>query len=186
MANEIRDMFEGIKTFFDEKFPTAEVKLAFKDERADSDRSYPAVTISMYDVTIGNQRRFSGVDRIRTDNVEGTETQLTKVPIPIDMFFQLDTFSTKRDDDWVLQHKAFQVFGVRNSKIVTPAGREFWIIPSTFMNMDKVEDQAIWRKVYRFKANIWFDHPDDAEQAYLILQQHIVSLGESVQPVEVS
>lgn len=189
MAEEIRDIFQGIETFFAGEFSNLEfrtgqtvnvnVKLGYKDERVESARSYPEVTVILYDALIDNNRRYSGMIRTQTDNPDGETTVLGKLPIPVNMHFQLDTYATNRDHDWALVHKCLQLFGMQHAKIVTQAGRVLYIVPQSMDMLDKVENNAVFRKVYRFYVPIWFANPAAAETAYLVLSRELDMLGEN-------
>jgi hypothetical protein len=181
----LRDTFQGLRTYFQgvlsEVMAADQVMLAFRDERGDleENRKFPSATIYLYDVQIANNRRYGGRTREVTMNAEQTQADISKSPIPVDLFFQLDTYCDKEADDWSVMEKLVPVFGARGSKVVTPEGREFYLVIQTIDKLDDLTGDALWRTAGRFKLQVWFAHPEAAQQSYLVLQRRLTMEGET-------
>jgi len=177
----IRDIFSGLKDYMTGYFSglSADVQLAFKDERIgeQDDRTYPAIRLSLYNITFDNDRRYGGMQYSREDNPDGKTAQLKKGPIPIDLHFQMDTYCTKQDTDWQLSELCMKIMGSKYTRIETGDERTLWIVPETIDVLDRIEKNILFRKVYRFFVQIWFEHPEVAETVYLILTRRLEMQG---------
>jgi len=174
MAEIIDDVFNALEDFFVARFGgSIPVKLAFKDERVENEdnRIYPSITITMFDATSATASKYSGMTRIRTDDIPEGTTEIKKPPIPIALYFQLDTFAEKVADDRNIQEILMPLLGGNDVVVTTEGGRKLPLATPGFENLDTIEGN-IWRKAYTFYTVVWFPHWDDAQTEYLVLEIH--------------
>lgn len=184
MADEIKNITATLQEFFTQQLSLVEVKPAFPDERAvgESERQYPAAALSIYDLGLGNERRYGGMVRTVVNNDDGETCQLRPVPVPVNLYFQIDTFCLKKNDDWTVKHQCMQIFGDRQTVLTTVDGRQLWIIPESQTSLDQIEGST-FRTSYRFMVPVWFESARAAEDAYLVLKTQINMNDE---PIEIS
>lgn len=173
MATLLRDTSQALVSYFGTALSPTPVKLGFRDERAETeaDRTYPEVTIVLYDAAFDALRRYAGVLEQPETHPTNPDTMinLVKNPIPVRLYFQLDTWSLKRDDDWSLQEKLMATLGSRSAKTTTTDGAVIYLMPEGLENLDDLQADNVWRKAYRFSVERWLRHPDAAVATYKVL-----------------
>lgn len=147
------------------------VGVAFPDERIESGktRTYPAASIHIVDVSISAVRRHGGVDQVREDQPDGITSQMTFVPIPVMITWQLDTFCTGLTDDWAMMQIILAELGSRAAHIETSEGIKLYMDPQFQTTGDDLEENTRFRKIFRFSTTAWFEDPRAAETLYLVL-----------------
>ncbi len=188
LVTSMRDVFQGLVNSFagimGDTVADGNVRLAFKDERPSETRTYPAVTLYLYDAAINYAQRPGGVNRVVADHAtDETKVSISKMPIPIKLFLQADTWADKLDDDWAIGMRMMQYLGAGNTKVLTPAEKEFYVAgPIIAQPLDEIMSENLWRKAYRFALEVWFPHPDPAEDVYRVLVRRFNMEGELYQP----
>lgn len=175
MDDILRDIFSGLVTFFQSKLTGVDVKMAFKDERLETEPVYPSVTISWYDAGTNSEARYSGLEHFFEINEDGITATITRKPIPLNLYFQLDAYAEKRSDDLSMTEILLPLLGSGVLEVTTPAGRVQPITPFTADVLDRIEE-GLFRKSYSFYTPVFFPNPQAAEQAYLALK-HISTIN---------
>jgi len=169
VANELADIFQGLKDYFTARLTAEEVMVGFPDERGvePTDRTYPLVSLTLIDMARDPVSNYGGMVETKAVNIDQTEAVMTRTPIPIQVTFQLDTFCVARRDDWKLSEEVVPILS-SYSTITTTGGRALHLAPFTFDCLDALED-GLFRKAYRFTMTAWFDHPATHRDVYLML-----------------
>lgn len=180
MAELLRDVFKGLRDYFQTNLTADRVVLGFRDERSEAapERDYPEVTVTLYDARLDNVGRYGGLFRTIAVNPDGKTAKIGRIPSPLNLYFQLDTFCEKREDDWILSREAMEVLADRYTKITTDDGRVLHLFPVSMDVLDTLTADVIWRKAYRFFVQVWLDSPAAAEDAYLVLVRRLKMEGE--------
>jgi len=176
----LRDVFTGLRTFMASKvsdvIPDADVKMAFKDERAEDDPSFPAMTILLYDVRHDLERRSGGPLKVATVD-EGNETaSVKKVQVPVDLYLQIDTYVKKQEQHWNLVQTLTNIFSRNDAQFTTSDGVVVNIKSISTDNLGELYDNLL-RVAYRIKLPLWFGDPSDAESKYLVLKHRLSMNG---------
>ena len=174
MADEIKDIAATLQEFFAQHLTGVAVQIAFPDERAagETERQYPAAALSVYDIGLGNDRRYGGMVRTVVNNRDNETCELRPVPIPVNLYIQMDTYCLKQTENWNLQCVCMQIFGDRHTELTTATGRKLWIIPESQTPLDSIE-KSLFRTSYRFLLPVWFESPQAAQQAFLVLEAEL-------------
>ncbi len=184
MANEIKNITTTLQEFFSQQLSPVVVMSAFPDERAvgENERQYPAAALSIYDLGLGNERRYGGMVRTVVNNDDNETCQLRPVPVPVNLYFQVDTFCLKKADDWTVKYQCMQIFGDRQTVLTTADERQLWIIPESQTPLDHIEGST-FRTSYRFMVPVWFESARAAEAGYLVLK---TQLNINDEPIEIA
>jgi hypothetical protein len=169
MPDVLADIFAGLKTYFADNLTAEEVMVGFPDERGiePTDRVYPLVSLTLINIARDPINNYGGFIETRADNNDQTIATMTRTPIPVEIYFQLDTFCEKRRDDWKLSEELVPIL-MSHQKITTTDGQILYLEPFTFDCLDALEEN-LFRKGYRFKVTAWFAHPATARSVYLML-----------------
>jgi len=180
LAELLRDVFKGLRDYFQTNLTADRVVLGFRDERSEAapERDYPEVTVTLYDARLDNVGRYGGLFRTIAVNPDGKTAKIGRIPSPLNLYFQLDTFCEKREDDWILSREAMGLLADRYTKITTDDGRVLHLFPVSMDVLDTLTADVIWRKAYRFFVQVWLDSPATAEDAYLVLIRRLKMEGE--------
>lgn len=151
------------------KTVSVDVKLAFRDERWENEenRQFPAAALLLYDAAVASDRRFGGyLEKVAVDQQAGTAT-ITPNPVPVNLFFQLDTACSERGEDWAVQQQLLALFAAR-VQVTMPDTK---VVPVVFQGADARDDYpdpSLIVKSYRFYLPVWFAHPDGARTEPII------------------
>jgi hypothetical protein len=168
--DSLNDIFEGSRLFFTSKLTQAsEVVVGFGDERTqdEENREYPAVAITLYDLRFDNQNKTGGVNRYLNIAVDGHTASVTKPPVPVDLYFQLDTECETRAQEWALLNQIIPIIGNGHTKFLTPLNRKMFITPFTGDITDDISD-GLFCKALRFILQAWFASVEEATEVYLV------------------
>jgi len=76
------------------------------------------------------------------------------------------------------------LFADRQSRITVPANEEtgatekhLYMVPQSIDTLNDITSDNLWRKAYRFRLEVWFPHPEAAQQKYLVLQRRLNMMG---------
>ncbi len=179
----LKDIFESLLTAFETQFTNLQayqpgggsaafsvpVKIAFRDERWENEtnRTFPAATLLLVDASVASDRRFGGYTETRVDDQVAGTSEITPVPIPVDLLFQVDTACEQRGEDWAITER-MTVIGGAQLMIDLPDGTRRPIVPRTGTLIDDVSDMSLFRKAYRFVFPVWFAHPTGSRTENLI------------------
>lgn len=189
MANSLlRDVFAGLKAFWVQALPNADVRLGFAAVTSDDElqaetgepaHEYPCATLTLLGTPIDSARKTSGppIDW-QTDPDDSNRMVGKRPPIPITISIQLDTYADNRDDDWTMNEICLRILGANRSKFMTAAGRILYLVGETNDTLDDLAGDSIWRKAYRFRLETWIDDEEEALQAYKVLIRHFEINGE--------
>lgn len=169
----LADIYEGLKDYFEAQLTANRVKLSYADERVDETRTFPEVTIGLIDARHDPLRRYGGMLKTRQDDPGGTQTVLTRMPIPVNLHFQLDAYCKKRRDDWTLTEELMRILCSHQTIVTSPLGEKLILVPLTMDALDVLTEPGLWRKAYRFYVPTWLDHPAPPETEYLVLVRRL-------------
>lgn len=171
----LADIYEGLRDYFADNLTAEQVKLSFRDERVENadQRSFPEITFGLIDARLDAGRRYGGMIETREDDPGGDTTVLTRVPIPINLHFQLDAYCEKRLDDWKLTQELLAILGANQMTVTTPQGEKLFLVPLTMDTVDALTEPGLWRKAYRFYVPTWLNHPATPKTEYLVLVRHL-------------
>jgi hypothetical protein len=147
------DICKGVTTFFATVL-SVPVKMGYKDERDDG-VSFPTGVLTVVDYRQDPARR-SGLTHIYMGDGSNGSVTRHKVPIPMNLYLQLDTVAFTRTDDHRMAMAAQSVLQQRHAKVTTPNGEELYLIPYQQDAIDSVVD-SLWRKIYRFYVETWLE-----------------------------
>ena len=179
MFDSFDDIFEGIRLFFSAKLTTAsEIVVGFGDERTNNEenRDYPAVAITLYDLRFDNLNKHGGIIRYATESVDRHTSTFIKPPVPVDLYFQLDTECETRAQEWPLLGQIIPIIGNGHTKFLTPLNRKMFISPFTSGVTDDITD-GLFGKSIKFILQAWFANKDEAQQAYLVFNEMRIILN---------
>ncbi|MHA2070110.1 MAG: hypothetical protein ACXABY_37565 [Candidatus Thorarchaeota archaeon] len=181
------DIFSALKTFLVTNLTQANwVTLGYIDERADNsdETSYPIVVINLYDISFGDNRRVGGFTHEFSDNGDGTSTA-TKVPIPVNYHFQVDTVCNKQRDAWEVNESLSAILGKRSAGI-TINGKKLYMINEDIIPVPGIEGDDIYRTSFRFHFQAWLVNPDPSTIVNQVLSLEIQRRGYPASMVEVT
>lgn len=169
MSGIHEDIFTALKSFFETTL-NCKVELGFPDDRLETqaNRVYPCVSITFIMPVWDPDNRYSGMVEYGTAAQDNKTAIMKRAPIPVQMHFHLETFCATQVSEWPLSEKIIAVL-YSQKKIVTGDGRVLYLQPQGTDNLDSI-DAGLWRKGYHFSVVVWFDHPNDAYQVFLVLQ----------------
>lgn len=177
MANVIRDILEGFNTYLSAQLEDLEikngtispsVKMSYRDERSEIS-SYPSVTFMLWDMTPGTDRQFSGLIKTVADNPDDTDQLIaTPLPIPVDFYFQIDSFCELFDHHWAVIEKLQRIMKARHASFTTPDSKTYYIYPTTSQPIPDPE-MNIHRWAFRFYVNAWLSSPLDTETLFKVI-----------------
>jgi len=182
VASLLRDVFEGLRTYWAQALPTADVRLGFAAVTGDDElqaetgepaHEYPCATLTLLSATIDFARKTSGppIDW-QTDPIDLNRMIGKRPPIPITLSIQLDTYADTRDDDWGMNETCLRILGTPRRKFPTAEGRVLYLVSETMDTLDDLAGDSIWRKAYRFHLDAWIPDDDEVLQAYKVLIRH--------------
>lgn len=168
---ELLDIFDSLKTYLESQLTVNAVKFSFRDERVDVDNNYPEVTINLIDSPIDPGRRYGGYfeyeDTDAIPTFPDAQVVLKKVPIPINLTFQIDTFCTKQSEDIVLINQMMAIMGGRIN-IPGPDGSKLQIHRIDESTRTAFTDLSLIQKSYRLFIPIWIEHPVLPREVYIV------------------
>lgn len=190
IITDIQDLMKGITdhfaTILTGVMATNEIRLAFRDERGDTDetgRVFPRATLYNYDMKPDNSRRYANLNEIAvaTQGGDPQDVTVTKKPVPINLYFQFDTYALTFEDDWSILGKLLPLVDEQQQqKVVTTLGREFYIPFHSVQSLDEITADNWFRKSWRFRAEVWFASASAATQKYIVLQRKLSMNGAPV------
>ena len=153
---------------------SANVTLAFNDTRgiADGDQTFPAATTYLYDIQYDAGRKYGGMTRVVTTTA--TTASIKSPPTPVNLFFQLDTYATKRTDDWAMVQRLMPAFSpVNQQEVTTTDGVKIPLNNTNMETLHEITSDNLWRRAYRFRCPLWFADAATARSEYLVLQRRL-------------
>jgi len=178
----LRDTFQGLRNTLQSELstviPSDRITIAFQDQigQESPHRDFPCATVYMYDVTFPSSRQIGAHPDIVTD-VTATHAVKKRRPMPVDLHFQIDFYSEKLDDNWQILQLAVPLLASRRTKVTTPQGREFYILPTSLEPLDDLTGDGLYRYAFRVYLRAYFEHHRDAWNQYLVLQRRLAMEG---------
>ena len=177
---DIEDALKGMVSTFaaalDPAVATADVVLAFKDERADANitKTYPRATLYLHDFRPARRRRYGSADKIVTATGEGAGATVAFKPVPIDIMGQFDTYALEYEQDWAIMQRLAGLLDPQHPmKVTTALGREFYMSFESPQTLDEIENYEWFRKAWRFTAEVWFANPTAAQAGSIVLTRKL-------------
>jgi hypothetical protein len=165
------DIFDSVQAYLSAQLSVNEVKFAYRDDRVDREHNFPEATINLIGSPIDGSRRYGGfVEYPDVDAVpEYPEDQVVmkKVPIPINLQFQVDTFCENPNTDVELIAEMMGILGGRLN-IPGPDDSKLQVIPMSADARTTFFEPGLVTKAYRFYIPIWIDHPDTPTDTYIV------------------
>lgn len=185
IITDLEDMLAGIdahiKTLLAGVIDSANIGLAFKDERVDANETpeFPKATLYLSGIAPGVERRTGGAYKIVTQpSPSAPAATVAMKPTAVDVSFQLDTYAETFEEDWAIQLKLLPYLGGEfPQKVTTTAGREFFLTFTTWDTLDEITADNWFRKAWRFKCEVWFADPTTPLDAYVVLQRKLTMTG---------
>ena len=147
------------------------VKFAFRDERVEREYDFPEATINLIGSPIDGTRRYGGFVEYPDDDAvppfPGDQVVMKKVPIPINLEFQVDTFCENPNTDVLLNQEMMAIMGGRLN-IPGPDSSRLQVIPLSADTRTAFFEPGLVSKAYRLYIPIWIDHPTPSSNVYTV------------------
>ena len=187
IITDLEDAIAGVvgvfQTVLSGVVASADVVLAFKDERSDAAnvRTFPRVAVQLYDWRPSNSRRHGGVNKSFTYDAGTGLAEVTLLPVPVDLMFQIDAYALSHESAWAIMQKLLPMSDVINqTKVTTTAGREFYLRLDGGRSLDDIETDNWFRTAWRSRVEIWFASPTTPSgDAYVVLQRKLTMLSQT-------
>lgn len=185
--SDIEDTVQGVVSTLQTQLAgvvaSDDVVLAFKDERSDAagDRTFPRVTVHLYNCRPAGRRRQGSVNKSFTHTIPNSAlAAVTFAPTPVDLMFQIDAYAVSHEQEWAIQQKLLPMTDlVHQTKVTTLNGREFYLLLDAGQPLDEIETDNLFRTAWRCRAEIWFASAGTPTgDAYVVLQRNLTMQNE--------
>lgn len=177
MADGIGDILKGVRSYWGTGLSVgdSQVKMGYRDDRVAGGAApaFPLVTLHLYDIAFDNDRRVG--KPIYPRPIQGDTTAIEEVgmPIPVNLFFQLDTFCTTPESDWTVSAEVMAHLGRIHPQITLTSGTTLPMVKESVSTFAPDDEDRMWRRVFRFYVPAYFDSPNDVQTVKLILTRHL-------------